>query len=456
MTLRTRGVLIAAAGVCSCAAFGQCDFGDLPISLLETLPNHRHVAIGDVNGDGRGDLVVSTASFGDSPASLVVHLGDGEGGFGPGEALEFGHSGGGEIAIGDFDEDGRDEIVIGRGGIEVYAYDDVAGVVFVDDFGGESSRPSVVDYDQDGLLDVIAASGPLGERITVYTNNGAGGFWAFSAREAKGASATAADVNGDGMMDLIGGTTFGGGVWNVIVYPATGVGTFAINPVSTELPGSHVWAIEAADLDGDGDTDLAVFMQGGNLSSGCDDAALLILMGNGDATFTVSQSIPIGVCYEGMRLADLDLDGDADLALLVGETTTGVGALTIYDNDGGTMMPTLTPSVGERPSGLGVGDLNGDGAVELAVSHARLGAVVPGATSTVRVYANECVDFPPSLACLCDFDGGGGVNFNDLNVLLSQFGLTGDGLIADVNDDGEVGFSDLNAVLTTFGEPCDD
>lgn len=441
---------------CAGAASAQCDFGDLPISILETLPNQQHVAIGDVNGDGHGDLVVSTMSFGDSPASLVVRLGDGDGGFASGEALEFGHSGGGEIAIADFDGDGRGEIVIGRGGLDVYAYDDVAGVVFVDDFNGESSRPSVVDYNDDGLLDVIAASGPLGERITVYTNNGAGGFWSFSAREGKGASATAADVNGDGMMDLIGGTTFGGGVWNVIVYPATGVGTFAINPVTTALPGSHVWAIEAADLDGDGDTDLAVFMQGGNLSSGCDDAALLVLMNDGDATYTVSQNIPIGVCYEGMRMADLDLDGDADLALLVGEITTATGSLTIYDNDGGTMVPTLTPSVGERPSGLGAGDLNGDGAMELAVSHARLGAIVPGATSPTYVYANGCADFPPSLACLCDFDGGGGVNFNDLNVLLSQFGLVGPGLIADVNEDGTVDFTDLNAVLSTFGEPCDD
>lgn len=61
---------------------------------------------------------------------------------------------------------------------------------------------------------------------------------------------------------------------------------------------------------------------------------------------------------------------------------------------------------------------------------------------------------PPSVECDGDTNGDNLVNFTDLNAVLAEFGLTGDGLAGDVNDDDVVNFTDLNIVLANFGNMC--
>jgi hypothetical protein len=57
--------------------------------------------------------------------------------------------------------------------------------------------------------------------------------------------------------------------------------------------------------------------------------------------------------------------------------------------------------------------------------------------------------------CFSDVNGDGVTNFADLNIVLSDFGESGDGIPGDVNLDGVVNFFDLNAVLSQFGDECD-
>ncbi len=54
-------------------------------------------------------------------------------------------------------------------------------------------------------------------------------------------------------------------------------------------------------------------------------------------------------------------------------------------------------------------------------------------------------------SCLGDVDNGGTVNFGDINHVLSQFGQSGEDLVADTNNDGAVDFEDLNITLSEFG-----
>lgn len=56
--------------------------------------------------------------------------------------------------------------------------------------------------------------------------------------------------------------------------------------------------------------------------------------------------------------------------------------------------------------------------------------------------------------CYTDVNGDGVTNFTDLNIVLSDFGETGDGIPGDVNLDGVVNFFDLNALLSQFGDDC--
>lgn len=60
----------------------------------------------------------------------------------------------------------------------------------------------------------------------------------------------------------------------------------------------------------------------------------------------------------------------------------------------------------------------------------------------------------PLPRCTGDANGDGVTNFADLNLVLSRFGDTGQGIAADVNRDGVVNFVDLNIVLGAFGTGC--
>lgn len=75
--------------------------------------------------------------------------------------------------------------------------------------------------------------------------------------------------------------------------------------------------------------------------------------------------------------------------------------------------------------------------------------------------ANEygaAVLYSAEAICLPDLRGDanadGVTNFNDLNLVLADFGLKGEDLDADLNNDGAVDFTDINFVLATFGSPC--
>lgn len=77
-------------------------------------------------------------------------------------------------------------------------------------------------------------------------------------------------------------------------------------------------------------------------------------------------------------------------------------------------------------------------------------SVVEAAIDDVVVYSEVCA----STYCPGDANGDGQVGFADLNLVLSQFNVTGPNLPGDVNDDGQVGFADLNLVLSAFNTPC--
>ncbi len=71
--------------------------------------------------------------------------------------------------------------------------------------------------------------------------------------------------------------------------------------------------------------------------------------------------------------------------------------------------------------------------------------------SVVRLYA---VDMSAGDFCPGDVDGDGVIGFNDLNLLLGDYGQSGAGMPGDIDGDGDVDFSDLNALLGVYGQSC--
>jgi len=96
--------------------------------------------------------------------------------------------------------------------------------------------------------------------------------------------------------------------------------------------------------------------------------------------------------------------------------------------------------VGDYPRSVAIGDLDGDGAPDLAV--------VNGFDSSISVLINQC-GVP---ACPADLDGSGDVGLEDVLAILSGWGPC-DGCPEDLDGDGSNGFTDALAVLSSWG-PC--
>jgi len=117
-------------------------------------------------------------------------------------------------------------------------------------------------------------------------------------------------------------------------------------------------SIFSADLDADGDLDLAVVNNWGNIVS--------ILKNNGGGTFQNRVDYPVGSYPSSIFCADLDGDGDLDLAV----ANSGSNNVSILKNNGdGTFKPKVNYNAGNTPLSIFCADLDGDNDVDLAVAN---------------------------------------------------------------------------------------
>jgi uncharacterized protein (TIGR03437 family) len=281
------------------------------------------------------------------------------------------------------------------------------------------------DFNRDGKLDLAVAS--LGG-VSVLLGNGDGTFQPpltvalprGTALNIASRHLVAADFNRDGALDLAEGNS-------AVVLLGRGDGTFQA-PISYSVPGP----LAAGDLNGDGKPDLAVRRSAGAVS---------ILLGNGDGTFqqpaefsaaTSDAELPGGQ----VTIADFNGDGRPDLA--VAGSTNGGFAILLGKGDGTFVQSFAGAGCGNFCSGapgypLGVGDLNGDGKLDIITAYGfgvRRGAVLLGnGDGTFRELPGETFS-----------DGG-------------LFPLIGENpsviVVADVNGDGK-----LDAVFGYGGRPA--
>lgn len=182
------------------------------------------VAVGEVTGDNYPDLVVA-AGPGGGPAVKVY---DGRTGAVVSSfmAFEAEFSGGVNVAVGDVNGNGRDEIIVGAGGgggPVVRVFDGLSGnligsfTVYDPAFLG-GVRVAAGDFNGNGRAEIVTAPGVGGGpdvRIYEFVPNGAGnligGFAGFDPTFLGGVYVAAADVTGDGLTELIVGAGGGGG-----------------------------------------------------------------------------------------------------------------------------------------------------------------------------------------------------------------------------------------------------
>ena len=131
-------------------------------------------------------------------------------------------------------------------------------------------------------------------------------------------------------------------------------------------------ASDAADIDGDGDLDVV-----GVGRNAAGEATATLYRNDGQGQFTAVDAGLTGVLDGGdAAWGDVDQDGDPDL-VITGETSDGIPSTTLYENDGtGALTPTAANLTGLAASAAAWGDYNGDGALDLFI-HGDDGAGAP-------------------------------------------------------------------------------
>jgi len=210
--------------------------------------------------------------------------------------------------------------------------------------------------DLDGDLDLDLAVAGAMDRLVVLLNDGRGRYHPGQTVAVAGQplKIIGADVDADGDVDL---AVLSGSASELSVLRNDGRATFAASAV---LPVGRTPAeVVAGDCDGDGVVDLVV----SQLSVG----DLVLFAGRGDGTFAAPGSIalPPGSIAAGLRLDDVSSDGQPDL--LVTEVAQNQ-LLVLHGIRGGGYAPPVRLPVGMFPIAVTTGDLDLDGVTDIAVS----------------------------------------------------------------------------------------
>jgi len=225
--------------------------------------------------------------------------------------------------------------------------------------GFRGSQPVLADVDDDGDLDAILTTNTTDD-ILILTNDGDGTFAdpvVLSIDGKRPLRAFAGDLDGDGVTDLLIALRSEGFTHQIAVVRSLGAAGFE-TPVLVDLP-SSAEDIELADLDADGDLDLAIAL---NSSGAC------VVMNEGGLAFGAPERYDeVGSLPKTIVSGDVDGDGDQDLAV----AAVGAARLLLNQGDGKMVLGRLF-SLGGLRTALAMSDLDGDGRLDVAVADSDL------------------------------------------------------------------------------------
>lgn len=203
---------------------------------------------------------------------------------------------------------------------------------------------------------------------------------------------TAADLNGDGILDLATADSTNSGV---SVYLGIGDGTFQF--VSTFRGGVNPYSLSATDLNGDGAIDLLTADYTGGSAS--------VLLGNGNGTFKLGVTFLTDAQPTSVTVGDFNCDGVPDAAV-----TTGAGLNVLLGNRDGTLGPKTRFTMGVGPISVATADLNADGFLDVVTADRdgdTLSVRLGNGNGTFQARTSMATGSTPRSVAVADFDGDG-------------------------------------------------
>jgi hypothetical protein len=359
-------------------------------SVTSNRPNG--IASGDLNGDGKVDLIISNSIS----SSVNVYRNTSSG-----SAISFAKrvdlttlSGLTGVAVDDLDGDGKLDIAatnLSSNKISLFRNtttgSELSFAAKVDSSSGSTTQAIAIgDLDGDGKPE-IAVVNSSGHTVSVLRNTSTVGTLSFAARvtlatDLQPYSIAIGDVDGDGKFDLVTCNANGGNI-SVLRNTNTTIGTLSFaTKVDFAAGGFPFWA-KLGDMDGDDKLDVVVVDQGANKVS-----VLRNTSSSGTPSFATKVDFTTGTTPRRVSLADLDGDGKPEMVV----SNLDAYTLSIFKNnstsgllsfDSKVDFSTGSGSVNLGPMESNLGDLNDDGKPEIAV-------VTQGA-NTVSFFRNTLV-----------------------------------------------------------------
>jgi len=358
-------------------------FKDYVAQQTDAMP--EAVAIGDVNGDGRNDVVITTSTsrslFNTAPAyQAEVYLQDATGNLLPPVLYPTGGSGNCPLLavdIGDVNGDGRKDVVVGTTtcGMDVLLQAaDGTLQPRIHYASTDANKIRIADINQDGRMDVVGAGGWSANSVSVWLQDAAGNLGApakYGVQLSGAVDLEVGDINHDGRPDIVVmSAAWGDPDLEVLTQTATG----AFSPHTDYNIGAtpNVSSLAIGDINGDNLID-AVVTYSDNISL----SRIGVFLQNGLGTLNAEVGHLSADGPTAVAISDVNNDGRQDVIVL----HHGWRRLGVYEQlaDGTLQAEHLYRRPADtsfNPQSLAVGDINGDGKVDAVSIDTTYGLVI--------------------------------------------------------------------------------